>query len=145
MGFYNVFGLTIKSGEYERADHISCECEFLSFLALKTVYALERRDVQMLAETLKAERLFLKDHLARFVPTFVQKLSRGDPSGFYSALAKLCLRFVTQEGARLNVALGAVNLAVRPAGDDQVPMACGSGTECAVIPGACDMENVDLP
>jgi hypothetical protein len=112
---------------------------------LKTVYALERRDVQMLAETLKAERLFLKDHLARFVPAFVQKLSRGDPSGFYSALAKLCLRFVTQEGARLNVVLGTVNLAVRSARDDQVPMACGSGTECAVMPGACDAENVDSP
>ena len=33
MGFYNAFGLTLKPGQRERADHISCECEFLMFLA----------------------------------------------------------------------------------------------------------------
>jgi DMSO reductase family type II enzyme chaperone len=144
MGFYNAFGLTIKSGEHERSDHISCECEFLSFLALKEAYALERRDSQMLDETRKAQRLFLKDHLARFLPTFVQKLSRADRSDFYSGLAEWCLRFVTQDSARLNVALGAANLTLRPAEDDQVPMACGSGTECTAMPGVGDPENADF-
>jgi TorA maturation chaperone TorD len=33
MGFYNAFGLTLKPGKRERADHISCECEFLMFRA----------------------------------------------------------------------------------------------------------------
>jgi DMSO reductase family type II enzyme chaperone len=145
MGFYNAFGLTIKSGEHERSDHISCECEFLSFLALKEAYALERRDSQMLDETRKAQRLFLKDHLARFLPTFVQKLSRADRSDFYSGLAELCLRFVTQDSARLNVALGGANLALRPAEDDQVPMACGSGAECTAMPGAGDPEDAHFP
>lgn len=143
MGFYNAFGLTIKCGGYERSDHISCECEFLSFLALKEAYALERRDSQMLEETRKAQRLFLKDHLARFLPAFVHKLSRADRSDFYSALAELCLQFVTQESARLNVTFGGLNLALRPAEDDQVPMACGTGTECIAMPGACASQNDD--
>ncbi|MGH7811411.1 MAG: TorD/DmsD family molecular chaperone, partial [Candidatus Binatia bacterium] len=34
-GFYSAFGLTLKSSEHERADHVSCECEFMSFLAMK--------------------------------------------------------------------------------------------------------------
>jgi DMSO reductase family type II enzyme chaperone len=137
MGFYNAFGLTVNCGTFERSDHISCECEFLSFLALKEAYALEHADLQMLEETRKAQRLFLKDHLARFLPSFVHKLCRTAGGDFYSALGELCLRFVSAESARLNVTMGGLNLGLRPADDDQVPMACGSGTECAAMPGTC--------
>ncbi len=35
MGFYQAFGLTLDIKLHERADHVSCECEFLCFLALK--------------------------------------------------------------------------------------------------------------
>ena len=137
MGFYNAFGLILKPGQRERADHISCECEFLMFLALKESYALEHEDREMLAETQKAERLFLRDHLGRFLPTFVSKLRRHEDSGFYGLLGELCLRLVTAECSRLQVPSGATNLDLRPADDDRVPMACGSGTDCGAIPGAC--------
>ena len=143
MGFYCAFGLTVKFAEHERADHISCECEFLSFLAMKEAYALEHGDSAMLAETRKAEKLFLRDHLGRFLPTFAQQLSREDPAGFYAHLADLCLRFVSQETDRLAIRLRAVNLPLRPADDDRVPMACGSGTECTAMPGACVPEGAD--
>jgi DMSO reductase family type II enzyme chaperone len=143
MGFYQAFGLAVKSGEHERPDHISCECEFLSFLALKEAYALEHSDGEMLEETRKAQKLFLKDHLGRFLPTFVQKLGGENASGFYAALAGLGLRLVTQEGARLKVTLGGANMVLRPADDDRVPMACGSGTECTAMPGACTPEGDD--
>jgi putative dimethyl sulfoxide reductase chaperone len=143
MGFYHAFGLTLKLGEYERPDHISCECEFLSFLALKEAHALEHQQSEMLEETRKAQRLFLKDHLGRFLPTFAQKLSREDRSGFYTKLGDFGLRLVTQESARFNIAMGVLNLPLRPAEDDRVPMACGSGTECTAIPGACVPDRAD--
>jgi putative dimethyl sulfoxide reductase chaperone len=137
MGFYHAFGLTLKQGQRERADHVSCECEFLMFLALKEAYALEHDNREMLVEIRKAEKLFLRDHLARFLPTFAAKLDREDPSGFYGLLAALCLRFVAAECARLQVACGAANLGLRPADDSRAPMACGSGVECSAMPGAC--------
>jgi DMSO reductase family type II enzyme chaperone len=143
MGFYHAFGLTLKQGQGERADHVSCECEFLMFLTLKEVYALENDNREMLAETRKAEKLFLRDHLARFLPTFAAKLDREDPSGFYDVFAGLCLRFVTAECARLQVACGAANLGLRPADDSRVPMACGSGVECSAMPGACVPDGSD--
>ncbi len=143
MGFYQAFGLAVKSGEHERPDHISCECEFLAFLAMKEAYALEHDDGEMLEETRKAEKLFLKDHLGRFLPTFSQNLGREYLSGFYAALAGLCLRLVTLESARFKVTLGGPNMVLRPADDDRVPMACGSGTECAAMPGACTPEEAD--
>jgi TorA maturation chaperone TorD len=143
MGFYNAFGLTLKPGQRERADHISCECEFLMFLALKECYALEHDNREMLAETQKAEKLFLRDHLGRFLPTFASKLTHHEDSGFYGLLGELCLRFVAAECARLHVPSGAANLGLRPADDDRVPMACGSGAECGAMPGASVPEEAD--
>ena len=139
-GFYLAFGLTLNPAEHERPDHVSCECEFLSFLALKEAYALESGDVPMLEEVRKAARLFLRDHLGRFVHAFARKLITEGQGGFYHALGELCLRFVTAECARLGVALGPQNLSLRPANDDRVPMACGNGTECTAMPGVCNPE-----
>lgn len=140
MGFYQAFGLTLNPAEHERADHASCEFEFLSFLALKEAYALESGDVPMLEEVRKAARLFMRDHLGRFVPAFARKLVTEGRGTFYGSVGEFCLRFVTAECARLSVPLGPENLSLRPANDDRVPMACGSGTECAAMPGACDPE-----
>jgi DMSO reductase family type II enzyme chaperone len=143
MGFYHAFGLALKHGKHERPDHVSCEFEFLMFLALKEAYALQQDNREMLAETRKAEKLFLRDHLGRFFPTFVTRLSREDPSGFYGRLGELGLRFVSAECAFLQVMPGAANLGLRPADDSRVPMACGNGTECAAMPGACVPEGGD--
>lgn len=139
-GFYLAFGLTLNAKEHERADHISCECEFLSFLAMKEAYALENRDPSMLEEVRKATRLFLQDHLARFAPAFARKLYGEDAGGFYGVLGNLCLKFVTWECQRLNVPLGLESLELRPATDDRIPMACGNALECAAMPGALDPE-----
>ncbi len=136
MGFYRAFGLAMKPGKHERPDHISCEFEFLMFLALKEAYALEQNERDMAAETRKAEKSFLRDHLGRFVPAFTGQLQRADPGGFYGRLAELCRQFVGAEAGRLQVPLGSANLGLRPADDNRIPMACGSGTECAAMPGA---------
>jgi DMSO reductase family type II enzyme chaperone len=140
MGFYRAFGLTLNAREHERADHISCECEFASFLALKEAYALEHEENAMLEETRKATRLFLRDHLGRFAPAFSKKLGREDRDGWYGALAELCYRLVILDCSRLGVPVGPQSLPLRPASDDRVPMACGSGAECMAMPGAGEPE-----
>ncbi|MBI2361510.1 MAG: molecular chaperone TorD family protein [Deltaproteobacteria bacterium] len=136
MGFYEAFGLTLSTEEHERPDHLSCELEFLSFLALKEAYALERGEASMLEETRKATRLFLRDHLGRFLPGFANKLARQDPRGFYGRLGGLCYGFVMQECARFGIPRGPDNLSLRPADDNAVPMACGDGAGCMAMPGA---------
>ena len=143
MGFYQAFGLTVRVDEHERCDHISCECEFLAFLALKEAYALDHQDAEMLEQTRQASRLFLQDHLGRFLPAFAKKLSREDRAGFYGTLAELGLAFVDLESSCFQVPVGAINLGLRPADDDRVPMACGSGAECTAMPGACTPEGAD--
>lgn len=143
MGFYRAFGLDMKPGQHERPDHISCEFEFLMFLALKKAYALEQNHREMAAETDKAEKLFMRDHLGRFLPAFTSQLQREDGHGFYGTLGEFCRHFVAAEAQRLQVPLGAANLGLRPADDSRVPMACGSGTECAAMPGACAPEEAE--
>ncbi|MFQ5682217.1 MAG: molecular chaperone [Candidatus Binatia bacterium] len=140
LGFYHAFGLALDPKEHERADHVSCELEFLSFLALKEVYGLEQRDDPMLEETRKAARTFLRDHLGRFAPAFTRKLSREDREGFYGALGELCARFVIEDCTRLSVSVGPESLGLRPAAEDQVPMACDNGAECTELSGACEQE-----
>ena len=143
MGFYRAFGLSVRLERRERADHISCECEFMSFLAMKEAYALKHCDTAMLEDTLKAQKLFLRDHLGRFLPTFTQQLGREHTAGFYAKLAELALHFVSQDTKRFGVRLGPVNLPLRPADDDRVPMACGNGAECTAMPGACAPDEAD--
>ncbi len=143
MGFYRAFGLCLKDTTNERPDHVSCEFEFLMFLALKEAYALEHDEPETLEETRKAEKLFLRDHLARFLPTFASKLSREDAAGFYGRLAEICLCVVTAECSRWNVDCGPDNLTLRPSEDSRVPMACGSGADCG-ISGAGSSEEGDF-
>jgi TorA maturation chaperone TorD len=142
-GFYRAFGLTLNTAEHERADHVSCECEFLLFLALKEAYALEHNDAPMLAETRKATRLFLRDHLGRFGRALGKKLVREDRGGFYGTLGELCYRFITEECKRMGVPAGPETMSLRPATDDRIPMACGSAGECAAMPGAGGLEEVE--
>lgn len=142
MGFYNAFGLALNGRQHERADHVSCECEFLCFLALKEAYALEHGDDSMLEETRKAERLFLRDHLARFLPAFAKKLVREDAGGLYGFLGGVGYGFIVLECARFSVRLGPENLTLRPADDERVPMACGSG-ECPAMPGVSELDETE--
>lgn len=143
MGFYRAFGLSLKDHVKERADHVSCESEFLMFLALKEAYAHENNEHELVAEICKAQKLFLRDHFARFLPSFAAKLQREDSAGFYAALAAFCLALISAECARLNISCGPTNLGLRPADDSRVPMACGNGAECGATPGLAMAEELE--
>ena len=128
-GFYGAFGLTPREAERERADHASCELEFLDFLSRKEAVALECGDAAMLQETRKAGRIFLKDHLGRFGHAFARRLREQDPEGFLGKLGDLLFAFLTHECARLRIHPGPPSLQLRSAEEIPVPMACGEGSD----------------
>jgi TorA maturation chaperone TorD len=78
----------------------------MGFLARKEAYAIEFDDEARKEETVSAQRLFLRDHLARFAPAFGRALEREDGEGFYAGLGALFLALVTHECDRLNVRMG---------------------------------------
>lgn len=110
-GFYRAFGLC--PGVAERVDHITCECEFMAFLARKEAYAIENNHDSMYEETKKAGRLFLECHLAKFIPSFVCRVVEEKAEGFYTVLAQLCERFVHCECGRQGVQPGSQGLPLR--------------------------------
>jgi putative dimethyl sulfoxide reductase chaperone len=124
-GFYRAFGLPSDGAQHGRCDHISRECEFMSWLCLKQAYAAEHGEATMLAEVRKAHRAFLRDHLGRFAPAFGRLVARADSGGFYGALGAMLERFVVAECARENVPAGPEYLKLRSAVEPEVPMACG--------------------
>jgi TorA maturation chaperone TorD len=140
-GFLGAFGLMVDPERHERVDHVSCECEFLAFLALKEIWALEQGDRAILAETRKAAKLFLRDHLARFGPALGHRLARAEAAGMYGALGDALRAVVEADCRRLGVPCGPVLLRLRPTEDPAVPMACGDGgapcaeAGCAVAGG----------
>lgn len=129
MGYYQAFGLTTRVEERERADHAGCELEFMDFLCRKEAVALESADEATCAETRKAQRLFLKDHLGRFGRAFARLLQEQEPEGFFGRLGNLLLDFLTCECQRFRTEPGALVLPLRSAEDDKVPMVCGGQQE----------------
>ena len=112
-GIYRAFGLRISGDSPERADHVSCECEFLSFLARKEAYALATADGPMCEETRKAQRIFLSDHLGNFAPALALAICKADPTGFYGALGDLLYDFITDECGRFGIQAGPDHLRFR--------------------------------
>ena len=128
-GFYRAFGLRLGPSVRERVDHISCECEFLSFLCRKQAFALIHDDQAMLAATRSGQRQFLRDHLGRFALAFGTRVQREDCGGFYGALAGLLLSHLRSECAAAEVAVGPELLELRSAQEEPLPIACGNGCE----------------
>ena len=128
-GFLNAFGVKLNTEKHERFDHVSCECEFLCFLTRKEAYGLEQKNETMYRETRNAERLFLRDHLGRFVPSFVKLLRRENPGGFYSILGDLCYSFVFRECEYFKVPMGPETMRLRPLIPMDECLTCGAGEE----------------
>ncbi len=110
-GYYSAFGLSTGRDAPERADHIACELEFLAWLVAKERHALsqtgdewsERADICR-----DAQRSFLTEHLAWWVPAFAHALgerSRSlDPQpALHAALSAALAAFVPVERALLGI------------------------------------------
>ena len=112
-GFYAAFGLQVRHDERERPDHVCCQLEFMEFLVRKRVYALVQEDHDMRERTSRAERLFLKDHLARFARAFSNSLSRSATDDFFSRAGDLLSDFVTLECRQLGIDAGPIRMSLR--------------------------------
>jgi TorA maturation chaperone TorD len=130
-GFMRAFGLVVRPAAHERVDHVSCECEFVAFLACKEAYSIGCGAEAMRATTVHATMLFLRDHLGRFAPAFVRLLRRHD-GGLYRALGDLLLGLVRDDCRRLGIGAGPEGLGLRPD-----PAVCAAPMGCAETGGDC--------
>lgn len=96
-GFYAAFGAEASGPDADRPDHVACELEFLSFLALRRVSArMEGRDEE--AEICQdAEDAFLNEHLGRWLGAFCVRVAGATASPLYAALGRLGSAFASEE------------------------------------------------
>ena len=126
-GFYRAFGLEIANGANGRPDHIAAECEFMSALCSKEAYAQAQGDETNAEICRDAERTFLRDHLARWLPALTHRVQEADADGFFGALARFADAFVTDECSIFDIHAGPATLELRvvdPVLDTQI--SCGS-------------------
>lgn len=130
-GFFNAFGLVLDAAQHERFDHICCELEFMCFLCAKQSHALDAGHDTDVAEIVRTQRIFLRDHLARFAHTFFMRVTKESSGTWHGAAAGLALEYIEAECLRLCVAIDRTYLPLRPVDSFDVPMACGScAQEC---------------
>lgn len=113
-GFYGAFGMDVNPSAFERPDHLSVECEFLGVLCAKEAWG-RRQGTSPLAETcFDAQRLFLRDHLARWLPAFAHRVIAADAEGFFGVFASLAFAFIADECRRFEIEAGPQWLELRP-------------------------------
>lgn len=113
-GFYRAFGLKIASDCGERADHISIQCEYLSLLCYREVYAEEHNQRGGFDVCRDAHKKFLREHLARWGFSFAAKVeSLADSAGHYARAARLLARLLRADCERFGVAEGRADLVVQ--------------------------------
>jgi TorA maturation chaperone TorD len=126
-GFYNAFGLGPSRGHPERPDHVSVECEFMAFLALKEACAAEAHGPGKADLCRDASRKFLEQHLGHFGRALAARVKRRAQAPFYVAAARLLDEAILADAARLGAAAGSPDLPLREdAGTtDDACMRCG--------------------
>jgi DMSO reductase family type II enzyme chaperone len=103
-GFYGAFGLDSSENVKERPDHISIELEFMYFLTYKEAYALRYDHGEEKLGLIKdAQKRFMKEHLAKWIPVFSDFVSKGADTVFYKELALLLKEFIASECRLLGV------------------------------------------
>lgn len=127
-GFYHAFGMESANGANSRPDHITAECEFMSVLCSKEAHALMLDEEEKIDVSVNAERTFLKDHLAGWLPAFAHRIEEADYSTFYTSIAQFAKLFIEVECDQFDIQSGPTILELNPA--DPVKdrtINCGTG------------------
>lgn len=122
-GFYRAFGYEAAGPLVERADHIVAEWEFLSVLAHKQTLAINENDAVC---CLNAQRGFLSEHAAMWMPAFFERIRRMDVASFLGCVSNLGESVLRSWCTELNVSIGQSWLELRPISDEDSSISCGA-------------------
>ena len=101
-GFYRAFGFENGGVIRERPDYLPTELEFMHTLTLKEACAREADQPEHIEVCIDAQRKFLRDHLAHWLPLFSKRLEQLAVDDVYADLVALATAFVAAEADRLD-------------------------------------------
>lgn len=111
--FYHAFGLQVAQQAHERADHISVECEFMSFLLYKEAYALEHDGEKKASICRQASVDFLSRHLGRWAVSFAHRLSQHAGQTLMGRIGDFVFSFINQDCQWCGIQAGPGDLPIR--------------------------------
>ncbi len=95
--FVETLGLKYKEDDTSIPDHISVEMEMMQKLIEREHQAWGEGKKEEALYCLKAERMFVEDHLIKWVPKFCSKIEDEAEMTFYSEMAKVTRSFIELE------------------------------------------------
>jgi TorA maturation chaperone TorD len=122
LGFARAFGLETRG---ELPDHVACECELASLLALKEAYARAEGWPQQAEIASQAYRRLLADHLVPWLPRFAARVAAETTSPFYAAAAEALAALVQGEADRLDLEADVAGPAASFGAGEPEEIACG--------------------
>lgn len=131
-GVYRAFGLDATGPLAERGDHAAAQWEFLAVLALKTALAQRAEDRDCCID---AQRLFLREHAAAWMPAFFERLRKADDGSLLPRAAALAGALLSDWCAALDVPTGARWIELRPIAEEDSTITCGVGGGVELGPG----------
>ena len=102
-GFYRAFGVDANQ---ERSDHLAAELEFCYLLTLKEARARSNREPEHIEVCRQGQRVFLRDHLARWAPLIGNRIIVTGAGTWYERAGWLLMAFIATEERYLR--LGAI-------------------------------------
>jgi len=93
---YREAGLDISSDFRNPPDHIAAELEFMYFLTLKEIEAIENSDIEATFSFIEKQRVFLREHLGAWVFDFADSIEEKAETDFYKNLARATKAFIEQ-------------------------------------------------
>lgn len=130
-GFYQAFGLEPAEGGSDRPDFVAVECEFMSVLCAKEAHGWRSGSDERIECCVDAQRAFLRDHLARWMPALAERVKSTETDPFYRALGRLGHEIVALDCEQFGLALGPRWLALRSADlEAETTISCLDATDC---------------
>jgi TorA maturation chaperone TorD len=96
--FYSRLGVTLPEEWTESPDYLGIEIDFMRLLCQSEEEAWLNKQPEKALELLKASMDFLKDHLLKWAPSFLDKMYEMADLDFYRGLAKLTSGFLKYDG-----------------------------------------------
>ncbi len=94
---YELFGAHSGGSEHEPPDHAGAEIEFVALLALKQAMALHRGELENAEITARARRVFVEEHLGRWLPELCRRLESASFHPFFQTLARTLAAWIARD------------------------------------------------
>ena len=98
---YAEAGVGLPEEVRDQPDFIGFELDFMRHLTAQEAEAWKKGGQEEASNLLKAERAFLDDHLARWVPRFCDVMEKEARLGFYQGIARMTKGFVLDEAEKV--------------------------------------------